>query len=120
MTAAAHKKTTNTEQAVLAKALRNAAKGLGLTQTEVGEAIGRNRAGLHQGIDPHSKPGQLSTYLVRIYRSLYTIVGGDSQVMKHWMSTENSHLGGVPSECVKTPEGLVLVMHYLDSLRGKV
>jgi len=40
--------------------------------------------------------------------------------MKHWMRTENLHTGGVPAEQVRTVQGLVGVLEYLDAIRGKL
>lgn len=105
---------------VLAKALRNAGEALGLSQAEVGEVIGRTRSSLARGIDPESKPGQLAALLLRCYRSLFVLAGGDAAVMRHWMNTLNLHTGGVPREQVKEVQGLVRVTEYLDAVRGKV
>jgi hypothetical protein len=40
--------------------------------------------------------------------------------MKHWMHTYNHHTGAVPAEQVKSVQGLVTVMEYLDAIRGKL
>ena len=74
---------------VLAKAAMNAARGLGLTQSELGEVIGRDRSSLRRGLDPASKAGELALLLIRGYRSLFVLVGGEAADMRHWMQTEN-------------------------------
>lgn len=106
--------------AVLAKAAVNAAQGLGLTQAELGRVIGRDRSSLRRGLDPASKAGELALLLIRGYRSLYVLVGGDPDDMKHWMHTANLHTGGVPAEQVASVQGLTRVVEYLDAMRGKV
>jgi len=105
---------------VLSKAVFNAGKALGLTQTQVGEVIGRERTGLRQGLDPTSKAGELAILLIRCYRSLYVLVGGDSKAMRHWLYTHNHHLGAVPREQLNSIPGLIRVVEYLDAMRGKI
>lgn len=103
---------------VLTKALVSAGKGLGLSQERVGEVIGRDRTAFSRGLDPTSKSGELALLLIRCYRSLYALVGGDPVAMQHWMHTRNRDTGGVPSEQVRSVQGLVAVVEYLDAMRG--
>lgn len=108
------------DRAVLSKALLNAGKALGMSQTQIGQAIGKDRTSLGRGLDPGSKSGELALLLIRCYRSLYVLVGGRAEDMRHWMHTENHHTGGVPVEQVQTVPGLNHVLEYLDAMRGKV
>lgn len=105
---------------VLASALVNAGKELGLTQADLGAVIGRERTALSRGqLDPQSKPGELALLLIRLYRALFALVGGDPAAMRHWMRTENRHTGGVPAEQIRGVQGLIRVVEYLDAIRGK-
>jgi DNA-binding XRE family transcriptional regulator len=111
--------------AVLCKALFNAKDILSLTQTDLGLAIGLDRTSItrikQKGvIDPQSKTGELATYVIRIFRDLYALMGGDKAAIQHWMKTYNNHLNGQPSELIHKAQGLVLVLGYLDAMRGKV
>lgn len=107
--------------ATLTKALLNAGKTLGLTQEELGRIVGRDRTAFHRGgLDPESKSGELALLLIRVYRSLYVLVGGEKADLRHWMHTENHHTGGIPAEQVKSVPGLIRVVEYLDAMRGKV
>jgi hypothetical protein len=36
------------------------------------------------------------------------------------MQTENLHTGGIPAEQVKSVQGLIAVLEYLDAMRGKL
>ncbi len=105
---------------VLTKATLRAGKALGLSQAEIGAVVGRDRTSLRRGIDPDSKPGELAALLIRVYRSLYALVGGDPEAMRHWMATENRHTGGVPREQIRTVTGLIRVLEYVDAIRGKL
>jgi hypothetical protein len=104
--------------AVLTKALLNAGKLLGLTQAELGEIIGRDRTAFSRGLDPASKAGELALLVVRCYRSLFALTGGDAAAMRHWMHTDNRDTGGVPAEQLRSVPGLVRVLEYLDAMRG--
>jgi hypothetical protein len=109
------------QASVLAEALINAGKHLGLNQAELGEIIGKDRTAIGRGrIDPASKAGELALLFIRCYRALYVLVGGNPQQMRHWMQTENLHTGGIPAEQVKTVQGLTTVLEYLDAMRGKL
>jgi hypothetical protein len=109
------------QASVLAEALINAGKHLGMSQADLGAVIGRDRTAISRGrIDPASKAGELALLLIRCYRALYVLVGGNPEHMRHWMQTENLHTGGVPAEQVKTVQGLTTVLEYLDAMRGKL
>lgn len=105
---------------VLATAVLNAGKALGLKRDEIGRIVGRDRSRIRDGIDPRSPGGQAALLLVRCYRSLYALVDGDPAVMTHWMETANRGTGGVPRDQVFDLVGLVDVVQYLDAIRGKV
>ncbi|HMU89910.1 MAG TPA: MbcA/ParS/Xre antitoxin family protein [Pseudomonadales bacterium] len=109
------------EQVVLTKALLNAGKALGLTQAQLGQVIGKDRTAISRGgVDPDSKAGELALLLIRCYRSLYVLVGGDVAQMRHWMQSENRHTGGIPAQQIRQVQGLLTVLEYLDAMRAKV
>jgi hypothetical protein len=106
---------------VLSEALVNAGKQLGMSQADLGHIIGKDRTAISRGrIDPASKAGELALLFIRCYRALYVLVGGHPQQMQHWMQTENLHTGGIPAEQIKTVQGLIGVLEYLDAMRGKL
>lgn len=106
---------------VLTQALLKAGESLGLTRDDLGATIGRDRSIFSRGgIAPATKSGELALMVIRCYRSLYALVGGDRAQMRHWMLTPNTHTGGVPAEQIRSVQGLVRVMEYLDAIRGKV
>jgi len=113
------------QKAVLCKAFFNSQHALGMTQEDLGRVIGLDRTTVSRlksrgELDPRSKEGELATYLIRIFRSLYALMGGDQQAMKHWMHTLNHHLNGKPLDLVGHIQGLVRTLEYLDAIRGKV
>lgn len=110
--------------AVLCKAFINACHALDLSHTEASHIIGVNPSTLSrnaaQGFKPESKQGELQLQLVRVYRSLYAIAGGQQDFMRHWLNSPNHTLGGAPRELLRSVVGLVSVNQYLDAMRGKV
>ena len=87
--------------AVLLKALLNSREQLGLTQQELAAIVGVNRSAISRwsdsgGLRPESKTGELALLLIRAYRALFALFGGNLQDMRHFLRTENRHLAGVP------------------------
>ena len=113
------------ENEVLSKALLNSKEHLGLTNSELGEIIGKDRTYFtrlrnNSVLEPDSKEGELALHVIRIYRSLYALEGGDFEAMEEWLNTPNKHLNATPKELLKTVQGLIQVTEYLDAMRGKV
>jgi hypothetical protein len=111
--------------AVLAKAVLSAADRLGLRNRHLAAVIGSSEASVSRlqtgrGLDPASKEGELALLFLRLYRSLDALVGGDDEQASQWMQSHNDHLGGVPAERIRTVEGLVDVVQYLDAMRGRL
>lgn len=108
-------------KAVLGKAVQRAAERMGLSRTELGSVIGRDRTSIaRSGVDPDSKSGELAKLLVRCFRSLAVMVDDNDAQMREWLTTPNRHTGGVPVQQLQTVEGLVTVCEYLDAIRAKV
>lgn len=110
---------------VLAKALVNAQDWLGLTQQELAAVVGLHRSSIgrikKEGmLDPSSKSGELALLLIRVFRDLYALFGGQRQDIRHFLRTPNHHTGGTPVEQMGQVQGLVRVLEYLDAIRGKV
>ena len=109
---------------VLTRAFLRASQKLALTQGDVAKTIGVSDASVsrlfsqRRTIDPESKEGELAILFVRLYRSLDALLGGDDAGQK-WFHAHNYHLQGTPAEIIKTVQGLMDVIQYLDSMRGK-
>ncbi len=108
------------ENEVLGKATLNASAKLGISQQQLESIIGRNRSSINRsGINPKSKEGELSLLLIRCYRSLHALMGGDDANIKHFMQTKNRVTKGVPHEQIYTIDGLVCLVQFLDAMRGR-
>ena len=111
---------------VLTKAVLRAAARLGLSGERLAKVIGvsaptvsRMRKGAHV-LEEGSKPYELAALLVRVFRSLDAIAGGEETVTKAWMTSPNTALGAIPREAVGTITGLTRVVAYLDARRARV
>ena len=115
---------TSPRSAVLTKATVRVARQLDLGQGELGKVLGLSPATVSRmfknewAIPEGSKAWELAALLVRVFRSLDAVVGGNDRHVKQWLGAENVHLGGVPSQLILTIEGLTNVARYLDALRG--
>jgi len=112
--------------AVLTKAMLRAAERLGLSGRQLAEIVGVSEATvsrLKRGeatLEAGSKPFELAALLVRAFRSLDAITGGDEAVARVWMTAANSALAARPIERMATVQGLVDVTTYLDARRAPV
>ena len=107
---------------VVAKAAFNAARELDLTQRDLGRVIGVSEATVSRmkdgGYALEGKPLELELCLIRVFRSLDAIAGGEAETIRGWMRNPNAVLGGAPKAMVTTATGLIEVMNYLDTARA--
>jgi hypothetical protein len=91
------------------------AKVVGLSEA----TVSRMRSGEYE-LRADEKPFELALLLVRLYRSLDAIVGGDDAVARAWLKNTNTALKGEPLELIQTISGLMDVIQYLDARRAIV
>ncbi len=112
------------EEPVVAKAVTRAAARLGLGNRELARILGLSEASasrLRRGtfrLRRRDKAFELAVLLIRLYRSLDAVAGGDLAVMRRWLRAPNTALDATPLERLFTVAGLVDVIAYLDSRRA--
>lgn len=111
--------------AVVTKAVLAAARALSMRNRDLATVIGASEASVSRLttgrlIDPSSKEGELALLFLRLFRSLDALVGGDAAKARSWLRASNAHLGAAPVDRIKTVEGLVDVVQYLDAMRGRL
>ncbi|AOF91501.1 MbcA/ParS/Xre antitoxin family protein [Sinorhizobium sp. RAC02] len=117
---------TNAEGSVLTKAAVGAADRLGLTARILSGVIGVSEATVSRLkrqdvlLERGTKPFELAVLLVRLFRSLDAITGGDETVARAWMTAENTALGARPVDRIVSISGLIDVLAYLDARRALV
>jgi hypothetical protein len=114
------------DSALVTKAAIRAADKLGINSKVLAGVIGvseatvsRMRNGKH-ALEAGSKPFELAVLLVRLYRSLDSLIGGDDIAARAWLSNTNTVLGAAPIELIQSVSGLMNVIQYLDARRAVV
>lgn len=111
---------------VVTKAVVASAERLGLNAARVADILGVSAPTVSRMkrldfvLEPGSKPFELAVLLIRVFRSLDAIVGGDEGVAKEWLRNHNAALSAIPAEKLTTITGLIDVLSYLDARRAPV
>jgi len=111
---------------VVSKAVVRAAAILGINNAMLGRTLGISPAStsrLRDGtyiIPPDSKPYELALLLIRLFRSLDAMLGGEEPSIRSWMRAANQALRGVPQELVASVTGLVETVAYVDATRARL
>lgn len=113
------------EGVVLTKAIIRASEKLGISQKVLANIIGLSEPVISrmkngEYIIARGKPFELAALLVRLYRSLDAIVGGDDVAARKWMRSTNLALNGAPIDLIQKVYGLTHVVQYLDSKRAVI
>ena len=114
------------EADVLSKAVVRVAKLLELTQRDVAAALGvseatasRLFAGKYLLSPEHAKEWELARLLVRMFRSLDALWGHEDTA-RTWLASPNLALAARPQDLLRSVEGMVRVVAYLDAARGRL
>lgn len=111
---------------VLTKAVLRVAGHFSMTQSDLAETLGMSHATMsrvargERMVELSSKEGELASLLVRAFRSVDAILGGNIAQIHQWFHAYNEHVQGIPKETVKTVTGLVRLVQYLDAMRAKI
>ena len=112
------------DEALVSKALLNAARRLDMTNIELAQVVGISESKLSRMhkqeafVSRSGKEFDLAMLFIRLYRSLDAITGGDAVTSAAWIRNQNKAFNNIPVQRMKSLEGLVDVVHYLDSLRA--
>lgn len=112
--------------AVVSKAAVRAAATLGLTNAGLAKVLGLSPASasrLRDGayvLPLDSKPYEFALLLIRLFRGLDAMMGGEEQASQSWMQTPNRALDGAPIDLITSVTGLVETVAYVDATRARV
>ncbi len=110
---------------VLSKAVARAAERLDVSRSLLARVLGVSPATItrlykgHYLLEQERKEWEFALLFVRVFRSLDSILGDEGTARK-WLNSENRGLNGRPIELIRSTEGLVRVVQYLDASRGLV
>lgn len=111
---------------VATQAVLRAMALLGLSQQDLAQILGISAATVSRMaagqrlLQPQTREFDFALLLLRIFRSLDAVVGGDVAKVRAWLGHENRHLGGRPRDLLLRIDGIVHVAEYLDAMRAKV
>lgn len=111
---------------VLTGAVMRAAALLQINQANLAQILGLSPATVSRmangaySLDTQKKEWELGALFVRLFRSLDALIGGNSGAARTWLNGDNRGLGGRPIELIRSTEGLVRAVQYLDSARGRI
>jgi len=114
------------DNAIVTKAVLNAAGRLDISNRVLARILGLSEASISRmgsgayALAPRDKAFELGVLFLRLFRSLDAIVAGDDRAARGWMGSENLALGGVPRDLIQSLPGLINVVGYLDARRALV
>jgi uncharacterized protein (DUF2384 family) len=111
---------------VLTSAVLRACALLEITQSALSQVLGVSASTVSRmangtyTLDDQKKEWELGALFVRLFRSLDAVIGSNDAAARHWLNGENSGLKGRPIDLIRSTEGLVRVVQYLDAARGRL
>ena len=111
---------------VLTGAVLRASALLEITQASLAHILGLSPSTVSRmangtyTLDDQKKEWELGALFVRLFRSLDAVIGSNDSAARGWLNGQNTALTGRPVELIRSTEGLVRVVQYLDSARGRI
>lgn len=121
-----HTKSKPEPRLVLTGAVMRAAELLEITQAALAQILGLSPSTVSRmangayTLDEQKKEWELGALFVRLFRSLDAVIGSNDTAAQGWLNGENSGLKGRPIDLIRSTEGLVRVVQYLDAARGRL
>ena len=115
---------TSEDRRLVTDAVYQASRALGLTNQELADVLGLSRRSVERmkggrfQLDPAKKEWELALYIIRLFRSLDAICAGDEEVVRQWMRNPNDDLAYAPKARIRSIEGLISTLQYVDSSRA--
>jgi transcriptional regulator with XRE-family HTH domain len=111
---------------ILTGAVLRASALLEITQSNLAQILGLSPSTVSRmangtyALDDQKKEWELGALFVRLFRSLDALIGSNDSAARAWLHGQNSGLIGRPIELIRSTEGLVRVVQYLDAARGRI
>ena len=111
---------------VLTGAVMRASALLEITQAALAQILGLSPSTVSRmangayALDDQKKEWELAALFVRLFRSLDALIGSNDAAARAWLNGPNSGLIGRPADLIRSTEGLVRVVQYLDAARGRI
>ncbi len=109
---------------LLSKALKNSAELLGLNQNDIAAMLKISPSALskslNRGIDPEKLQGRYALLIIKVYRSLNQLLGGNKEQMAKWIRAKLKPFSKSPLEMMSSEIEIVYLNDYLDSMKAKI
>ncbi len=111
---------------VLTGAVLRGSALLGITQLSLAQVLGLSASTVSRMangayfLDEDKKEWELGALFVRLFRSLDALIGSNDASARAWLGGINTGLSARPIDLIRTTEGLVRVVQYLDAARGRL
>jgi transcriptional regulator with XRE-family HTH domain len=111
---------------ILTGAVLRASALLEITQSSLAQILGLSPSTVSRmangtyTLDTQKKEWELGALFVRLFRSLDAVIGSNDTAARGWLYAVNHGLVGRPIDLIRSTEGLVRVVQYLDSARGRI
>ena len=111
---------------VLTGAVLRASALLEITQSALAQILGLSPSTVSRmahgtyTLDAEKKEWELGALFVRLFRSLDALIGSNDSASRAWLHGLNRGLMGRPVDLIRSTEGLVRVVQYLDCARGRI
>jgi hypothetical protein len=111
---------------VLTGAVLRAGVLLEITQSGLAQILGLSPSTVSRmangtyTLETHKKEWELGALFVRLFRSLDALIGSNDLSARAWLNGRNQALAARPIDLIRSTEGLVRVVQYLDSARGRI
>jgi hypothetical protein len=112
--------------ATVSKAVTRAAERLQLTQATLAKILGvsdstasRLVSGAYLLHPSRQREWEFALLFLRLFRSLDAMLGHERQAQV-WLQDDNRALAGRPVDLIKSAEGMIRVLQYVDAARGRI
>jgi transcriptional regulator with XRE-family HTH domain len=111
---------------VLTNAVMRASALYEITQSALAQILGLSPSTVSRmangayTLDEQKKEWELGALFVRLFRSLDAVIGSNDAAARGWLNGENNGLKARPIDLIRSTEGLVRVVQYLDAARGRL
>jgi transcriptional regulator with XRE-family HTH domain len=111
---------------VLTGAVLRASALLEITQSSLAQILGLSPSTVSRmahgtyTLDEQKKEWEMGALFVRLFRSLDALIGSNDSAARAWLNGQSRALTGRPIELIRSTEGLVRVVQYLDAARGRI
>jgi transcriptional regulator with XRE-family HTH domain len=111
---------------ILTGAVLRASALLEITQSNLAQILGLSPSTVSRMVhgtytlDEEKKEWELGALFVRLFRSLDALIGSNDSAARAWLNGRVSALTARPIDLIRSTEGLVRVVQYLDAARGRI